>query len=64
MDMRGLVSWGKMCAFLAGSERFCCGKSAICVEEIISPFGILIGIELYVFCGDGGGRCGEDACKG
>ena len=50
MDMRGLVSLGKMCAFLAGSGRFCCGKSAMSVEEIMSPFGILIGIGLYVFC--------------
>ena len=49
MDMRGLVSLGKMGAFLAGSGRFCYGKSSICVEEIMSPFGILFGIGLYVF---------------
>ena len=49
MKMRVLISFEKMCAFQAGTGRFCGGSKAMCVEDIVYLFGILIGIRLYIF---------------
>ena len=34
--------------FRAGSGRFCWGNNAKCVDQMMSPFGILIGIGFFV----------------
>ena len=39
IEMRILVRCGKMWERLAASSRFVCGRSAIWVEEMMSPLG-------------------------
>ena len=49
MEMRGCFSAGKMWAVRAASGRLCWGSNAMCVEEIMSPFGNVIGMGFDVF---------------
>ena len=42
--MSGLVRCGKMWACIAAYDRFVCGRSAIWVEEMMSPLGKVMGM--------------------
>ena len=50
IDMRGFCRPGQMCALRFLSGRLCCGSNYTCVDVMISPFGILIGIGLFAVC--------------
>ena len=43
IEMSGLVRCGKMWAYLSASGRFVCDRSAIWLEEMMSPLGKVMG---------------------
>ena len=47
IEMSGLVRCGNMWACLAESGIFVCGRSAILVEELMSPLGEVMGMGWY-----------------
>ena len=50
IDMRGFCRPGNMCAWRALSGRLCWGSSVMWDDVMISPFGILVGIDWVAVC--------------